>query len=180
MLKLLYIYILKIPPWINKFYCIVLYCIVLYCIVLYCIVLYWSGPLRYKLSKRDEGKCYIIIFTCATFRAVHLEVTESQSAEEFQRKLNAFVTRRTRPKRIVSDNASVFKSTATWIRKIRKSESLQDHLAKLEIRWQFNLSKFPWWGGMCERLIKEIKKTLYKTMGRSHLRYELNTKQDAL
>ena len=31
MLKLLYIYILKIPPWINKFYCIVLYCIVLYC-----------------------------------------------------------------------------------------------------------------------------------------------------
>ena len=25
MLKLLYIYILKIPPWINKFYCIVLY-----------------------------------------------------------------------------------------------------------------------------------------------------------
>ena len=27
MLKLLYIYILKIPPWINKFYCIVLYCV---------------------------------------------------------------------------------------------------------------------------------------------------------
>ena len=25
----LYISILKIPPWINKFYCIVLYCIVL-------------------------------------------------------------------------------------------------------------------------------------------------------
>ena len=132
----------------------------------------FAGPLRYKLSKRDEGKCYIIIFTCATSRAVHLEVTESQTAEEFQRKLNAFVTRRTRPKRIVSDNASVFKSTATWIRKMRKSESLQDHLAQLEIRWQFNLSRSPWWGGMYERLIKEIKKTLYKTMGRSHLRYE--------
>ncbi len=94
----------------------------------------FAGPLYYKLSKREEGKCYIIIFTCATSRAVHLEVSKSQTAEEFQRKLNAFVTRRTRPKRIISDNASVFKSTATWIRKIRKSEALQDHLAKLEIR----------------------------------------------
>ncbi|XP_028404064.1 uncharacterized protein LOC114526736 [Dendronephthya gigantea] len=62
--------------------------------------------------------------------------------------------------------------TASWIRKIRKSESLQDHLAQQEIRWQFNLSKSPWWGGMYERLIKEIKKTLYKTMGRSHLYYD--------
>ncbi|XP_029204053.2 uncharacterized protein LOC114968097 [Acropora millepora] len=92
-------------------------------------------------------------------------MTKSQTAEEFQRKLNGFITRRTRPKRIVSDNA------ATWIRKIRKSEELQDFLAQQEITWQFNLLRSPWWGGLYERLIKEVKRTLYKTMGRTHLEY---------
>ena len=72
--------------------------------------------------KKGKGKCHILIFTCATSRAVHLEMTKSQTAEEFQRKLNGYITRRTRPKRIVSDNTAVFKTTATWNRKIRKSE----------------------------------------------------------
>jgi len=71
-------------------------------------------------------------------------MTKSQTAEEFQRKLNSFITRRTRPKRIVSDNAAVFKTTATWIKKIRKSEELQDFLAQQQITWQFNLSRSPW------------------------------------
>lgn len=107
----------------------------------------FAGPLVYRKSKNEEGKAYILIFTCAVLRAVHLEVTKSQTAEEFQRKLNAFITRKTRPQRIVSDNAAVFKTTADWIRKIRRSEQLQDFLAAQEIQWQFNLGKSPWWGG---------------------------------
>ncbi|XP_068759744.1 uncharacterized protein [Montipora capricornis] len=98
-------------------------------------------------------------------------MTKSQTTEEFQRKLNGFITRRTRPKSIVSDNAAVFKTTATWIRMIRKSEALQDFLAQQQIMWQFSLSRSPWWGGLYERLIKEVKRTLYKTMGRTHLEY---------
>jgi len=94
-----------------------------------------------------------------------LELTKTQTAEEFQRRLNVFIARRTRPKLIVLDNASVFKSTATWIKNIRKSERLQDYLAKQDISWRFNLSRFPWWGGMYERLIKDVKKTLRKTLG---------------
>ncbi|XP_068723917.1 uncharacterized protein [Montipora capricornis] len=104
----------------------------------------FAGPLSHKISKKEQGKCHILIFTCATSRAVHLEMTKSQTAEEFQRKLNGFITRRTRPKCIVSDNASVFKTTATWIRKIRKSEALQDFLAQQQVMWQFNLSRSPW------------------------------------
>ena len=112
----------------------------------------FAGPLKYKVNKREE-KAYVLIFTCATSRAVHLELTRSQTAEEFQRKLNAFIARRT------------FKTTAAWIKKVRKSEELQDFLASQEIKWQFNLSTSPWWGGMYERLIKDIKKTLHKTLG---------------
>ena len=132
----------------------------------------FAGPLKCKEGKTKEEKAYVLIFTCATSRAVHLELTRSQTAEEFQRKLNAFITRRTRPEKIVSDNAATFKATATWIRRIRKSEKLQNCLAQQEITWQFNLSKSPWWGGMYERLIKEVKKTAYKTLGNTHLTFQ--------
>ena len=132
----------------------------------------FAGPLIYKISKKEQGKCYILIFNCATSRAVHLELTKTQTTDEFQRKFNAFIARKTRPRLIVSDNASVFKSTATWIRKIRKSERLQDYLARQEIRWRFNLSKSPWWEGIYERLLKDIKKTLYKVLGMANLTYD--------
>ena len=133
----------------------------------------FAGPLRCRGNhKTDEVKVYVIIFTCAVMRGVHLEVTQSQTAEEFQRKLNAFITRMTRPEMIVSDNASVFKTTAKWIKLIHKSEKLQDYLASEGITWRFNLSKSPWWGGMYERLIKDIKKTLYKTLGKTLLKPE--------
>ena len=132
----------------------------------------FAGPITYKVNKKEEGKAYIIIFTCATIRAVHLEVVKSQLAVEFQRKLNAFIARKTRPKVIISDNAKTFKATADWIKKLRKSEELHDFLAKQDIRWKFNLSKSPWWGAFYERLIKDVKGVLYKTLGRSHLSFE--------
>ena len=90
----------------------------------------FAGPFSYKVGKKEQGKCYLIIFTCASSRAVHLEVTRTQTADEFKQKLNAFISRRTRPRIIISDNAKVFKTTADWIKTIRKSEKLQDYLAR--------------------------------------------------
>ena len=103
----------------------------------------FAGPIYYRTSKKEEDKAYVLIFTCATSRAVHLELTRSQTAKEFQQKLNAFITRRTRPRRIISDNAATFRATANWIKTIRKSEELNDYLASQSITWQFNLSKSP-------------------------------------
>ena len=94
----------------------------------------FAGPLVYRKKDKSEGKAYVIIFMCAVTRAVHLERSKSQSAEEFQSKLNLFITRKTRPNLIVLDNATVFKTTAKWIRMIRKSEQLQNYLATQEIR----------------------------------------------
>ena len=63
----------------------------------------FKGPLYYKVRKKKKAKAYITVFTRAVSRAVHLEVTRSPTAEEFQQKLNAFITRRTRPERIVPE-----------------------------------------------------------------------------
>ena len=103
---------------------------------------------------------------------MHLEVARTQTADEFKNKLNALISHRTRPRIIISDNARILKATAEWVKTVRKSEKLQNYLACENIRWQSNLAKSPWWGGIYERLIKEIKETLYKTLGRSHLSYE--------
>ena len=103
----------------------------------------FSGPIAFKIATKEQGKCYILLLTCATSRAVHLELTKTQTAEEFQRKLNLFIARRTRPKVMISANASVFKSTATWMKNIRKSERLQDYLARQDLNWRFNLSRSP-------------------------------------
>ena len=110
----------------------------------------FSGPLTYTS---------LLVFICAATRAVHLEVTSSQTAEEFQKKLNTFITRTTRPQHLISDNAAVFQAAATWMKKIRKSERLQNFLAMQVFRWQFNLSRSPWCGGMYDKLIKDICRT---------------------
>ena len=103
----------------------------------------FAGPILCRIGKKEKAKAYIVIFTCATIRAVHLEVTKSQTAEEFIRKLNAFIARKTRPRVVVSDNGGAFKTTAEWIKTLRRSEALHDYLARQEIKWNFNLSGSP-------------------------------------
>ena len=119
----------------------------------------WISPdLYYRISKNENRKCYILMFTCAASRAIHLEVIKSQTAEEFQRKLNAFISGRSRPRFVIPDKALTFKVTAEWVKKIRKSEILQNHLANEEITWQFNLGKSPWWGSSTKDSLKKLRK----------------------
>jgi len=86
-----------------------------------------------KVNKREK-KAYVLMFTCETSRAVHLKLTRTQSAEEFQKKLMAFMTEQTRPQVIISDNEVTFKETATRIQKIRKSIRMQDFFTRQEIK----------------------------------------------
>lgn len=94
---------------------------------------HFSGLLNYKVNKREK-KAYVLMFTCATSRAVHLKLTRTQSAEVFQRKLMAFMTQQMRPQVIISDNEVTFKEIATQIQKIRKGIRMQDFFARQEIK----------------------------------------------
>ena len=50
-----------------------------------------------------------------------------------------------------------------------KDEKLQNYFAHQYIKWQFNLSTAPWWGGQFERLVGLVKRALYKSSGRAKL-----------
>lgn len=75
-----------------------------------------------------------------------------------------------RPKLIYSDNGSTFKAAAKWLKKAQASEKF-NILAQNSIRWQFNLSRAPWWGGQFERLIGLFKNAFHKTIGSATLHW---------
>ena len=52
---------------------------------------------------------WVCLFTCVVLRAMHLEIVEDLSAEEFLQALRRFIVRRGTPKEITLDNVSQFK-----------------------------------------------------------------------
>ena len=107
----------------------------------------FAGPVKYHDKGKKEKKSYLGMFACSLTRAVHLELVRSLETEEFIICLKKFIARRGRPELVYSDNGSTFKAAAKWLQKVRKDEMFNDYLAKLEIKWRFNLSRAPWWGG---------------------------------
>ncbi|KAK3756708.1 hypothetical protein RRG08_035464 [Elysia crispata] len=67
-----------------------------------------AGPLF--CSDTSNRKLYILLFTCAVVRAVHLELVDSLSLEDFILAFKRFVARRGHPSIIYSDNAQTFKA----------------------------------------------------------------------
>ena len=78
----------------------------------------FAGPLYVQDSKNlvVTSKAYICLFTCASTRAIHLELTRSLSANSFLLAFRRFEGRRGLPAMLISDNAKTFKSSSREIR----------------------------------------------------------------
>ena len=110
--------------------------------------------------------------TCATTRAVHLELTRNLTVECFLLAFRRFTSRRGLPTTLISDNAKTFRGASREIKKIVRSKEVQRYLANNRISWKFIVEKAPWWGGFWERLIQTVKRCLRKTIGRTTLNYD--------
>jgi len=123
-----------------------------------------AGPL-YCADRK--GKFYILLFTCAVVRAVHLELVDSLSLEDFLYGFRRFVARRGMPAVIWSDNARTFTAAAV---------KLPQMFGPLAPRWNYIVPRSPWWGGWWERLVRSVKSALKKTLKLQCLtRVELET-----
>ena len=112
----------------------------------------YAGPLLVRNIYGDKHilyKSYILLFTCATSRAVHTELTADMSAPTLIRALKRFFCRKGYPEKMISDNFTSFKSS-----------DVKTFLQKNFIKWKFILELSPWWGGFYERLIKVVKDLL--------------------
>ena len=125
----------------------------------------YAGPVYCKDFPGE--KFYILLFTCAVTRAVHLELVNSLSLTHFLLAFRRFVSRRGLPKTVFSDNAKTFKSASTELLKLYGSNSPY---------WRFSVPRAPWWGGWWERMVRNMKVSLKKTVGLKSLeRTELET-----
>jgi len=126
-----------------------------------------AGPLILK----DKRKAWIILFTCAVFRAVHLELILSLSTQGFLLGLRRFIARRGRPSIIYSDNGSNFVGSSNLLKSIDWN-IVEREATTNKIDWKFSPPAAPWWGGFWERLVQMIKKLLRRVLGQSSLNYE--------
>uniref|UniRef100_A0AC34FJI4 Integrase catalytic domain-containing protein n=1 Tax=Panagrolaimus sp. ES5 TaxID=591445 RepID=A0AC34FJI4_9BILA len=132
-----------------------------------------AGPVKVKLGD-DVVQHWVVLFTCFSSRAIHLELVPSLSGEAFIEALTRFASRRTMPAFIYSDNATNFKVTAATV--IPKWICLQDpdvlnYCTSKKIKWKFNTEKAPWAGGIYETMIKLLKRNLKAAVGRRQISF---------
>ena len=122
----------------------------------------YAGSLYIKESaEAATKKVYILLFTCATSRAIHLELVPGMKSPSFIRAFERFKSRKGTPKLIINDNFKTFKSS-----------EVKKYLSKLGICQKFIFPSSPWWGGFYERLVRSVKLSLKKSLGRSLITYE--------
>jgi hypothetical protein len=126
-----------------------------------------AGPLILK----GNSKTWIVIFTCAVFRAVHLELVSALSTESFLQAFRRFVARRGRPSIVYSDNGTNFTGASNLFKTIEWN-SVHDQASIEKITWKFIPPSAPWWGGWWERLIGMMKSIIRRVLGRASLSYE--------
>ena len=130
----------------------------------------YAGPIKYR-HKKSEKKAYILLYSCSLTRAVYLDLLPDLTTEKFIRSFKRLVARRGRPRKVYSDNGKTFVAASKWVKNVMKDEELQNWLARNEIKWQFHLSRAPWWGGQFERMVGLAKKGFYKTIGHGNLKW---------
>ncbi|GBN41397.1 hypothetical protein AVEN_151437-1 [Araneus ventricosus] len=117
------------------------------------------GPLFLK----NEGKVWIILFTCAVYRAIHLELVNSLSSDAFLLALRRFIARCGRPRTIYCDNGTNFRGASNDLSKLNWSKVLKETRTP-NIFWKFIPPTAAWWGGWCERLVRTLKGFLKRTL----------------
>ncbi|XP_037047435.1 uncharacterized protein LOC119082120 [Bradysia coprophila] len=130
-----------------------------------------AGP----LYLRDNSKQWVVIFTCAVVRAIHLELVDQINTEQFILALGRFLYRRGRVLVIYTDNGTNFIGTVNLFGKL-DWEKIQYKFKAERIVWIFIPPAAPWWGGFWERMVRTMKEYLRKILGHNKLtKVELDT-----
>ncbi|XP_028415551.1 uncharacterized protein LOC114538623 [Dendronephthya gigantea] len=124
----------------------------------------YAGPMYVKdmySQSKDMHKVYISLYTCASSRALHLDLVPDMTSEAFVRSLERFIGRRGIPALIISDNGKTF-----------KGKEIKNFIASRGIKWRYIVEKSPWWGGFYERMVRSVKRCLKKVLRNARLTYE--------
>lgn len=126
----------------------------------------YFGPIDVKRG-RSVVKRYVVLFTCMTSRAVHLEEAYSLDTNSCINCIRRFMCRRGQVVHLRSDNETNFIGAERDLRealKLLDHDEIQRTFLSEGIKWTFNPPAGSHHGGVWEGLIRLVKKVLYSTL----------------
>ncbi|GBP69845.1 hypothetical protein EVAR_89349_1 [Eumeta japonica] len=108
----------------------------------------YFGPLTVKIG-RTTNKRYVVLFTCLTTRAIHLEIAASLETSSAIMALKRMIARRGCPTEIWSDNGTNLRGAARELHNIF-NENMKTEANLKTIRWRFIPPGAPFMGGAWE------------------------------
>ena len=130
----------------------------------------FAGPFVVKITRKVSAKRYLCLFTCASTRAVHLEVAFSLDTASFLNAFSRMAARRGKPDVVISDKGTNFTSADRELRDLVLAldrAQIKENATSDRIQWRFNPPGGSHHGGLFESLIKSAKKALRSTLGES-------------
>ena len=131
----------------------------------------YLGPSYVKGN--PSRKVWICLFICVAVMAVHLEVVDDMTAEQFLMAPTRFISRRGTLKEIILDNAPQFKLMKTTIDKAWQGvvidEDVHNYTTNQNIKWRFIVEFAPWMAGFYERLVGMVTSSVKKAIGKIYL-----------
>ena len=122
----------------------------------------------YIKQNNERKKAWVCIFTCITLRAIHPELVEDRTLEQFLLALRRFVVCPGKPNKIISDNAPHCQVTKNAIDILRENvisnPSVHVYLNNERIKRTFIIELSPWMGRFYERLIGITKRSPRKSI----------------
>lgn len=126
----------------------------------------YTGAMYVKKHNTTE-KMYVVLFTCAVTRAIHLEMVDNLSCDSFLHAFRRFSSRQGYPKLILSDNATTFVGAANYLKDIHKDPQATYKLREYGCEWRFIPARAPWFGAIWERIIGVVKSCVKKVLGKA-------------
>ena len=136
------------------------------------------GPFKLKYGRNKSIKSWGAVFTCATVRAIHLEIVEDSSTQALLQAVRRFACHHGWPSTIISDNGGCFIGAEKELKKIivEGKSQIQDFATLHRLRWLFTTPLGPHQGGIYESMVKQTKKALKVIVGEQILSWnEMST-----
>ena len=118
---------------------------------------------------RQNGKnvkMYILLFTCLSIRAIHIELLPDMTANQFVLALIRFTNHFGIPSHIYSDNDRSIIAGTNLVSQVFLSSEFKENFDKFNIKHVRIPLYSPWVGATWERCIKTVKCCLAKTLHR--------------
>ena len=125
------------------------------------------GPFTVVIGRRVE-KRWILIGTCFSIRAIHLELVYSLSADSCLMAVRRFVADRGHPKTIYSDNGTNLVATDKELAEGManlNSKLVTEEMIDRDIKWNYSPPGGSHFGGPYERLVGSCKRSLLSVLG---------------